>query len=157
MASFNKVILLGHLAQDPDLKHTKTGLSVCSVDIAVSRKLKEADGTSKADFFNVVFWKGQADVVCKYFKKGTPILVSGYLQIRTWVNPQGVKHFITEIIAEEISFVESGSKSSDTIPLPEASTITRGEKNGSAYPVPSFNSSEQVRFEEIPDDGSLPF
>ncbi|MCQ2385393.1 MAG: single-stranded DNA-binding protein, partial [Clostridia bacterium] len=83
MASFNKVILIGNLTADPELKQTAQGTSVCSFSIGVSRRFARADqGQTTADFFNIVTWRQTAEFVVKYFKKGRPILVCGQLQNR---------------------------------------------------------------------------
>ena len=156
MASFNKVILLGYVAHDPELKKTLNGLSVCTVSIGVTRSFADQNGERKSDFFNVTFWRQHAEVVVKHFKKGNSILVCGHLEVRSWNDNQGNKRYSTDIIAEEFSFVTPSNIKSDGVPFPEARSNSKSN-SGSPYPVPSFNSAEQVWFEEIPDDGHLPF
>ena len=157
MASYNKVLLMGNLGQDPELKHIQSGTSVCSVSIAVNRPFKDQSGNATCDFITVVFWGSQADLVCKYLKKGSSVFVTGRLQVRIWNDNQGNKRYATEVVAEEITFLGSGNAKGESVPFLEADSRPRSDKIGSQYPVPSFNSAEQVRFEEIPDDGSLPF
>lgn len=77
MASFNKVILIGNLVADPELKKTPNDVSVVSVRLAVSRKYRAADGTTPTDFIDVVCWRSTAEFVAKYFTKGSPMLVCG--------------------------------------------------------------------------------
>ena len=84
MASFNKVILIGNMTADPELKQTTSGTSVCSFSIAVNRRFAKADqGQQNVDFINIVTWRQSAEFVCRYFKKGNPILVCGQLQARS--------------------------------------------------------------------------
>lgn len=157
MASFNKIILAGNLTNDPELRNTQGGYKVCKVTIGVNRKYKDSSGNVSCDFFSVVFWNSQAELAVKYLKKGSAILVSGYLQMSTWNDPQGNKRYATDVIVEEFTFLGSGNGKNEGVPFPEVKPSPRSDKIGSQYPVPSFNSAEQVRFEEIPDDGSLPF
>lgn len=141
MASLNKVILIGNMTADPELKQTQGGTSVCSFNVAVNRFSKEPDA-KKVDFFTVVAWQGKAEFVSRYFKKGQAIVVCGRLENREWTDKQGNKRISTEIIAEEISF--AGNKESST------------EAKSEAY-VPSAYTQNSQNFEDIPGDESLPF
>ena len=151
MASFNKVILVGNMTADPELKQTTSGASVCSFSIAVNRRFTKAEqGQQTVDFFNIVAWRQTAEFVSRYFKKGNPILVCGQLQNRSWTDNQGQKRYVTEISADEVSFV-SGANGGNGAPA-QGSTYTPD-----AYATPSFNSASSASFEEIPGDDSLPF
>lgn len=99
----NKVILMGRLVADPELKTTPSGLSVTTVRVAVNRRFS-ADGTNTADFFDVVCWRQTADFVAKYFTKGRMIGVVGSLQTRSWTDKNGNKRYVTEVIADEAYF-----------------------------------------------------
>ena len=150
MASFNKVILVGNMTADPELKQTTAGTSVCSFSIAVNRRFTKADqGQQTVDFINIVAWRQQAEFVSRYFKKGNPILICGQLQTRTWNDNQGQKRYATEVIADEVSFV--GPASANGAPT-GGSTYTP-----EAYATPSFGSASSATFEEIPGDESRPF
>ena len=150
MASFNKVILVGNMTADPELKQTTSGTSVCSFSIAVNRRFtKPEQGQQTVDFINIVTWRQSAEFVSRYFKKGNPILVCGQLQTRTWTDNQGAKRYATEVVADEVSFV--GPATSGAAPV-GGSTYTP-----EAYTTPSFNSASSASFEEIPGDDSLPF
>ena len=120
MASFNKCFLIGNLTADPELKQSGSGISVCSFDIAVNRKYNK-DGNNAVDFITIVAWRSQAEFVCKYFKKGKPILVCGQLQTRSWTDKQGNKRISTEVVADEVSFVgsaESATEAKESTPAP---------------------------------------
>ena len=157
MANFNKVILVGRLTADPELKQTTNGLSVCSFSIAVNRRFaKAADGQNNADFFNIVAWRNTAEFVCRSFKKGRPILVCGQLQNRTWTDSQGVKRYATEVVADEVDFVDSK-------PEGAASQGAQGEGQYTpdAYGAPAYSNrgdaQANVDFVDVADDSGLPF
>ncbi len=153
MASFNKVILIGNMTADPELKQTAAGISVCSFTIAVNRRFARADqGQQNVDFINIVTWRQSAEFVSRFFKKGNPILVCGQLQTRTWSDNQGQKRYATEVVADEVSFVTSAAQGGAQGAAGSGSTYTPD-----AYGAPSFNSAGSANFEEIPNDGDLPF
>ena len=103
--NFNKTILGGRLTADPELKTTPSGLSVTSFTVAVNRRGK--DGETKADFINVTAWRGLAEFITRHFRKGSSICVVGAIQTRSWTDPQGQKHYATEVVADEAYFVDS--------------------------------------------------
>ncbi len=153
MASFNKVILIGNMTADPELKQTTGGVSVCSFSIAVNRRFAKADqGQQNVDFINIVTWRQQAEFVSRYFKKGNPILICGQLQTRNWSDPQGQKRYTTEVVADEVSFVASAAQSGQGAAPQSPASYTPD-----AYGAPAFNSAPSANFEEIPNDGDLPF
>ena len=135
MASFNKVILIGNLTKDPELKQTPQGVSVCRFSIAVGRKLQR----DMTDFFDIVAWRQAGEFVARYFKKGMPILVLGNLQNRSY-EKNGQKVYVTEIIADEVTFVEKKSDDPYT-----------------ASKAPSIPPATPPKFEEVTGDESLPF
>ena len=122
MATLNKVLLIGYLVADPELKQTSNGIGVCSFRIGVSRKFKNQDGTIQSDFIDIVAWRQQAEFVSKYFTKGKPILVVGSLQSRTWQDQQGNKRYSVEVVADEVSFVESNGNSVSVAPADKGAT-----------------------------------
>ena len=132
MASFNKVILIGNLTADPELKQTNTGTNVCRFSIGVARKFEK----DKSDFFNVVAWKAAAEFVARYFKKGMPILILGNLQNRSY-DKNGQKVYVTEVIADEVTFVE--------------------KKSDDPYVGANVAPTPPPQFEEVSTDESLPF
>lgn len=100
----NKVILMGRLTRDPELKYTPSNVAVCSFSIAVDRRYARPGEQRQADFINIVTWRNTAEFVSKYFTKGQLINVCGSLQTRTWDDAQGVKRYTTEVVADEINF-----------------------------------------------------
>ena len=152
MASFNKVILVGNMTTDPELKQTTGGISVCSFSIAVNRRFAKAEqGQQNVDFINIVTWRQQAEFVSRYFKKGNPILVCGQLQTRSWTDNQGQKRYTTEVVADEVTFVASAAQSA------QQGGAAQSSYTPDAYGAPAFNSAPGASFEEIPNDSDLPF
>ena len=152
MADLNKVILMGHMTADPELKQTTSGISVCSFSIGVNRRYSKADqGQQSVDFINIVAWRQQAEFVSRYFKKGSSIIVCGSIQTRNWTDNNGQKRYVTEVVADEVSF---------GAPAASQSNGERTQSTGytpAAYGAPSYNSTGSADFEEIPGDESLPF
>ena len=150
MANFNlnKVILGGRLTADPELKTTQSGISVVSFTIAVSRRYSKDSGQqSESDFFNVTAWRQTAEFVSRYFRKGSSICIVGTIQNRNWTDQEGQKHYRTDIVADEVMFVDSRSDS------PVA-----GDTFGhSAAPAFSSPMGTAPKFEEIKTDDDLPF
>ena len=100
----NRVVLMGRLVSDPELKTTGSGLSVTSFRIAVDRSYVKAGEERKADFIDIVCWRNQAEFVCRYFGKGSMIAVEGQLQTRTYQAKDGTNRYVTEVVAENVSF-----------------------------------------------------
>lgn len=145
--AFNKVILVGNMVADPELKKTASGISVTSFSIAVNRRFTKQGEQARTDFFNVTAWRNTAEFVCNYFQKGRQILVCGQLQNRSWTDKDGQKRTSTEIIADEVSFV--GNKGTDGGIVPPSSQ--------SNSDIPSYSSSQDEAFSGINSDDELPF
>lgn len=159
MASFNKVILIGNLTADPELKQTPNGVSVCRFTLAVNRRFVSRNNGGEAnvqtaDFITVVAWKQSAEFVVRYFKKGRPILVCGQIQSRSWTDQNGQKHYATEVVADEVTFVENKG---------DAAQGGNAQYTPDAYNTPAYNNqggnaaASNGGFEEIQNDDDLPF
>ncbi len=135
----NKVILMGRITADPELKKTTSGVSVLSFSLAVERSYSK-DGKRETDFINCVAFRTTAEFVSRYFTKGNMIALVGELQQRTYQTQQGEKRSVYEVVASDVSFCES--KRSEGQPAPE---------------FPAFSNSPDSAFEEISMDGTLPF
>ena len=102
----NKVVLIGRLTKDPELRFSPgTGIAISRFTIAVNRRKKE-DGTQEADFIPCVAWRKQAENLANYQKKGNQIAVTGRIQTRSYDGKDGIKRYVTEVIAEEIQFLD---------------------------------------------------
>ena len=116
----NKTILMGRLTKDPETKYTQTSnIQVTSFTLAVNRRfVKQGEGI-QADFINIVAWNKTAEFVSKYFKKGQQVGVIGRIQTRNWEDEQGQKHYVTEVVAEEVYFADSKKEESTSTPIEE--------------------------------------
>jgi len=108
----NKVILIGRLTKDPELRKTPTDVSVCQFTIAVNRVFQSQNAEKQADFINCIAWRNQAENLAKYIKKGGQIAVDGSIQTRSYDDQNGVRRFVTEVVCNQITFLES--KKSDS-------------------------------------------
>ena len=151
MANFNinKVILGGRLTSDVELKQTQSGVAVCSFTIAVNRKYAK-DGEQQADFINCQAWRGTAEFISKYFRKGSSICIAGSVQTRSWEDKNGQKRYATEIVADEAMFVDSKG-SEDT---PSAQNGSQGKFEPPAYIPEAYT---QPNFEQVSNDDDFPF
>lgn len=141
----NKVFLIGNLTRDPELTETAGGVSVCHFSIAVNRSYTSSDGERQTDFFNVTAWRGLADTVARYTKKGNKVAVSGSIQLRNYEDNQGVRRTAVDIIAQDIEFLSSRTASGDDFyETPSAGASAPSEKKKPA--LQSFD-----------DDGDIPF
>ncbi len=153
--NFNKVILGGRLTADPELKQTQSGVSVCSFSVAVNRRYQSKSSDSQGqqtDFINVVAWRQQAEFVTRYFRKGSSICVVGQIQTRTWTDAQNQKRYATEVVADEIQFVDSKSDGG-------YSQSGQGSYTPDNY-NPTFSSQggdQGPKFDEMSNDDDLPF
>ena len=154
--NFNKVIIGGRLTADPELKTTPSGISVTSFTIAVNRRYGGRNGEeSTADFISVTAWRQTAEFITRYFRKASSICVMGSLQTRNWTDNNGVKHYATEVVADEAYFVDA--KSESPLAVREASSQPyMPESYVPAYATPAV-SADIPKFEEITDDEDLPF
>ena len=150
MASFNKVILIGNMTADPELKQTAAGISVCSFSIAVNRRFAKADqGQQNVDFINIVTWRQQAEFVSRYFKKGNPILICGQLQTRSWNDNQGQKRYATEVVADEVNFC--GDNRNGSAPQEDSMGMDQG------FVANTQQAPASGGFTPIDTDDDLPF
>ena len=129
----NKVILMGRLTKDPEIRYTGTGepIAIARYTIAVSRPYKK-DGQTQADFINVVSYRKAAEFIEKYFKKGQMIAIVGRLQVRSWDDSEGKRHWSTEVITDEIHF--AGGKNETTQEAPSAPQTAPESPQSGVYP-----------------------
>lgn len=158
MPSLNKVILIGNLCADPELKQTPSGGCVTSFAIGVQRRFKNADGNYDSDFINIVAWRQTAEFICKYFRKGKPVVICGSIQTRSYTDRDGNKRYATEVIADEAGFATSASENAPVQPQEQKTEpaqtpgagVQEAAKIAGQQPV-------QPHFEEVSGDEDLPF
>lgn len=147
----NRVVLMGRLVSDPELKTTQSGINVTTFRIAVDRSYVKAGEERQADFFDIVAWRYTADFVCKHFRKGSLIAIDGSLQSRTYQAKDGTNRYVVEVIADSASFTGERRDNSGY-----------GQSQPPQHPAyteqtPSFASGPASDFEEMPADDDLPF
>lgn len=137
--NLNKVILCGRLTADVELKQTPSGVHVCTFTLAVNRRTGK-DQEQKADFISCQAWRQTAEIISKYFKKGSSLCIAGSIQTRSWSDQNGNKRYATEVVADEAMFVDSKSESGN-------------------YDAPSYSAppASAPNFEELKTDEDLPF
>ena len=163
----NKVILVGRLTKDPDLRTTNSGISCTRFTIAVNRKFKNDAGEYEADFISCVAWKGTAEFISRYFQKGQMIAIEGNLRTGSYQDKthSDVTHFTTEVYVDQAEF--TGSKSNDTddgyrntpqaAGRPQRAAESGNEVSYGAGSAELTYSNSGNDFEEILSDGDVPF
>lgn len=152
--NLNKVVLVGRLTADPELKQTPSGVAVSTFTLAVNRRYqpKNEDGSpaqQQADFINCVAWRAQAEFLCRYFRKGSSVCITGSIQTRSWTDQSNQKRYATEVLADDVMFVdnksESASGAGNTAPTAQSSAVP-----------PAIDAITAPNFEPLNDE-SLPF
>lgn len=118
----NRVILVGRLTRDPELRYTPSGVAVTTFTLAVDKQFKNAQGEREADFISVVAWRQTAELCAQYLKKGSQTGVDGRLQTRSYDNKEGKRVYVTEVVAENVQFLSPAGE--------------RRESGGSGYSAP---------------------
>lgn len=162
----NRVVLVGRLVADPELRYTPAGHAVANFRLAVNRPFKNEQGESEADFINAVAWRKQAENLANYQKKGNLIGIDGRLQSRSYEDKDGKMVYITEVLVESIQFLESKNNNSNNNQN-NAHTGNYGQSNTNtpsnqqnAYNAQNNNENSSFSGqgqEVIIDDDSLPF
>ncbi len=148
----NKIILVGRMVRDPELKTTNSDIAVCKFTVAVNRPYQK-DKEKQADFINVTAWRGTAEFVDKYFSKGKMIIVEGKLQNNDYTDKEGVKHYSMQVVADNVNF--GGGKSDNGTSQAETNSNAIVQTvEGAGLPIQIGDLDD---FEEILTDGDIPF
>lgn len=152
MANLNKVILLGNLTRDPELRYIPSGTAVATFTVATNRAYTLASGEKREEacFVRVVAWSRQAELCGQYLSKGSPVCVEGRLQSRSWETPDGQKRSTLEVVAQNVQFLGRGTKAAE-----ESAGAAREE-------VPATSLAEEAAPQEAPPPvettpGDVPF
>ena len=148
----NRIVLMGRLTRDPELRRTQSGTAVTSFSIACDRDFRSQGGEKETDFIDIVAWRGTAEFVSKYFTKGRMAIVEGRLQIRDWTDNNGSKRRSAEVIADNIYF---GDSKRDSAPSDYGAPPPYGAPSGRGTPAPMESRSDFAEIGE--EDGELPF
>lgn len=136
----NRATLIGNLTKDPDVRVTNSGVSVCTFTVAVQRRFANQSGEKAADFIPVVCWRGLAETCGRYLKKGSKVGISGSIQTSNYEAADGSKRYVTEIVADEVEFLERIGQAADKTIQSEKSAVV-----------------EDSPFGDVIDDSELPF
>lgn len=147
----NKVLLIGRLTKDPELRYTQSGTAIANFTLAVNRQFTNQDGQREADFINCVAWSKAAEFVAQYFKKGQQMALEGRLQVRSYDGNDGQRRWVTEVVTEHVEF--AGSKSNGSNDNANGGAGYGNAGSGSTHSDPQLGYGEEVVF----DDSDLPF
>ncbi len=156
----NKVIIMGRITHDLELKQTPSGLSVLSFTVAVERNFKGQNGERQTDFISCVAWAKTAEHICRYFSKGRMIAIEGNLRTRTYEDKNGTRHYVTEVFVDSVSFTGERSDSPQGSNNSGYGTYQDGYSNNqqaynnqpTAYPQQGY-----VQDPDVLSDGGVPF
>ena len=163
--NLNKVFILGNLTRDPELRQTQGGQNVCSFGVATNRRFTDKSGAKQeqVEFHNLVAWGRQAEIIAQYLHKGSMVLVEGRLQTRSWQDAQGVKHWKTEVIVDQMQMGPrtGGERNEGMRPTgmgmrnndDQESQQTSGEQRGPEAPLPTIELSQdgdEIDIKDIP-------
>ncbi|MDA3892033.1 MAG: single-stranded DNA-binding protein [Salinivirgaceae bacterium] len=142
----NKVILVGNVGKDPEVRYLDSGVAVAQFSLATSETYKDKEGNknTKTEWHNIVFWRGLAEIAEKYVKKGHPLYIEGKITTRSYDTPDGVKKYITEIVGNEMKML--GSKTSNE----GRSTAPSAASAPSAQEQSSNEASEPLETDDLP-------
>lgn len=147
MSGINKVILVGHLGKDPEVRHLEGGVTVASFPLATSETFnKDGKRIEQTEWHNIVLWRGLAEVASKYLQKGKLVYIEGKLRTRSFEDKEKTKKYVTEIVAENFTML---GRKSDFEPTPQTSTQNLGIGNNTKIEDEFSTSSDQ--------SGDLPF
>ena len=154
----NKVFLIGRLSRDPELRHTTSGMAVCQINVAISRRTG-AGRDPETDFINVVVWDKQAENVSKYLAKGRQVAVEGRIQTRSYDNNEGKRTYVTEVVANNVEFLGSAGDNNANrqvaqaednpfdVDMPSQEPVTTSVDND---PFASFGEKVEISDSELP-------
>lgn len=137
MRSINKVILIGNLTRDPELRQTPNGQNVVTFGLATNREWVTRDGRKQSltEYHDLVAWANLAEICAKYLKKSKLVYVEGYLKTRSWDTPEGVRKFKTEIVVQDMIMLDKRSSDDDGEYIPQEELAGSGHENHGAHPV----------------------
>ena len=151
----NKVILIGRLTRDPELRYTSSNVATCSFSVAVDRPFANQNGEREADFINIVVWRKQAENCKNYLTKGSQVAVEGRIQTRNYDDKDGKKVYVTEVVADNVQFLgakgNGGNSASndDTTPYDFSADMNQ-TTDVSNDPFADFGSSIEISDDELP-------
>jgi len=161
-AGVNKVILIGNLGKDPEVRHLESGTVVANFPIATTESYKDKSGTRQemTEWHNIVLWRGLAEIAEKYLKKGNQVYIEGRLQSRSWEDKEGNTRYITEVVGNNLTMLGGGrnteNSNSGEQQKNENSYVTKGAP-GENDPDLSENNRQTTGYDTSTNDNDLPF
>lgn len=159
----NKVVLIGRLTRDPELRYTGSNLPVATFSIAVNRPFSNQAGEREADFINIVVWRKQAENCKNYLTQGSQVAIEGRIQTRNYDDPNGQRRYITEVIADNVEFLGSRNSSTNSnnmsAPASKSAELTPYDFGGApepkgtdidSNPYADFGASIEISDDELP-------
>ena len=150
----NKVILIGRLTRDPELRYTSSNVATCTFSLAVDRPFTNQSGEREADFINIVVWRKQAENCKNYLTKGSQVAIEGRIQTRNYDDKDGKKVYVTEVVADNVQFLGAkgtgNSQSSDSTTPYDFSNDMNQTTDVSSDPFADFGSSIEISDDELP-------
>jgi single-strand DNA-binding protein len=126
MAGINKVILIGNLGRDPEMRYTPNGIAVCSFSIATSETYKDRNSgerITQTEWHNIVLWRGLAETSEKFLRKGSKVFIEGKLKTRKWDDNQGITRYSTEVVADVMQMLDKKASDSSEPSVPESTEV----------------------------------
>lgn len=162
MAGVNKVILVGRLGKDPEIRSTSNGTPVASLTLATSESwTKNGQKEEKTEWHNIVLWSHLAELAGKYLAKGRQVYIEGRLQTRSWDDKNGVKRYRTEIVGNMMQFLDGGSQNANAPTqndyASQAPNPYQQSQGNAAGNIPSFDMDNISKGSEFPTDDDIPF
>jgi len=160
--SLNKVLLMGNLTRDPELKALPSGSKVCNFSVATNYRTKDQSGNWKdvPEYHNVVVFGTTAENTAKYLKKGSSAFIEGRIQTRSWDGQDGKKQYRTEIVADNVRFLNSSSGASDSAPRQSFSPndpVPASPQQEKSEPIGKPEEFDIIDFGEDPNPDDIPF
>ena len=150
----NRVVLMGRMVTDPELKSTNTGVSVTSFRIAVDRSYVKAGAERQSDFFDVIAWRSGAEFVCRNFAKGSLIAIDGQLQSRQYQTKDGQNRTTIEVVADNVSY--TGERRDGTYNRANGSQIRKNADESGSQEIYGYADNADG-YQSMPTEGDLPF
>lgn len=143
--SFNKVILIGNVGKDPEVRHLETGIAVASFTLATTERYKNRNGElqDQTEWHNIVCWRNLAELSEKYIKKGAQIFVEGKIRTRSWADQTGAKRYTTEIVADNIRLLDRKGAATGT---PADMPVQAAPVSQPAFTAPVEDASDDLPF-----------
>lgn len=149
--SFNKIIIVGNLGRDPELRYTPQGTAVCNISVATSEKRKDKSGELQdiTTWFRVTLWGKQAETASKYLTKGKPVYLEGHLRVEEWTDREGAQRYTLEVHGTDMQFISSGRSddySSDSVSSDNFSDDTDVSDNSKSFSTQAAASDDDIPF-----------